>query len=266
MDGGIGGRGAETRGNGGEVTRAPGALEAPPAPDPHAYEGSDLEAMAGAGAYHRWIRDGIAPWVRGDVAEIGAGRGSFSRLLLEGPAVRSLLAVEPSARMHALLAEALAGEPRARALRGVLADVADDLAGTLDAAVYVNVLEHVRDDAGELRLARRALRPGGHLVVFVPALRWLYADFDAHVGHHRRYHRAPLVALARGAGFEVVRARYFDVAGVLPWLVAMRWLRLPLRPASVRLYDRAVVPVMRRVEAAVAPPLGKNLLLVAQRP
>jgi len=233
--------------------------------EPHGYEGSDLEAMVEAAAYHRWIRDEIAPYLGPRVAEIGAGRGTFSRLLLEVPAVRTLLAVEPAAAMHAHLRAALGADPRVRALHGTLADVADEVAGTLDAVLYVNVLEHVRDDAGELARARRALRPGGHLVVFVPALRWLYADFDASVGHHRRYHRAPLAALAGDAGLTVVRARYFDVAGVLPWLVAMRWLRLPLRAASVRLYDRAVVPVMRRVESVVAPPLGKNLLLVARR-
>lgn len=255
--------------DGGAEDRAASAAPVAPAAvakdDAHAYEGSDLEAMAEARGYHRWIRDEIAPWLGPRVAEVGAGQASFSRLLLEVPVVRDLIAVEPSARMHARLADALAAEPRVRLVRGVLADVADEVEGTLDAAVYVNVLEHARDDAAELAVARRALRPGGRLIVFAPALRWLYSAFDADVGHHRRYHRGPLVRLVRAAGFEVLRARYFDAAGVLPWLVAMRWLRQPLRPAGVRLYDRAVVPLMRRIESVVPPPIGKNLLLVARR-
>lgn len=254
-------------GSGAEHTLAPGGQEVPAShPDgDHTYAGDDLEAMAEAEGYHRWIRDEFAPYLGPRVAEFGAGQGNFSRLLLEVPTIRTLLAVEPCARTHARLAAALVQEPRARVVRGLSTDVAEELEGTLDAAVYVNVLEHVRDDEGELARARRMLRPGGHLLLFVPALRWLYADFDAAIGHHRRYHRAELAALVRGAGLEVVRSRYFDAAGVLPWLVAMKWLRLPLSPRSVRLYDRAVVPVMRRAEGLFPPPLGKNLLFVARR-
>ena len=230
------------------------------------YEGRDLEAMSFARNYHRWIFDEIRPFLSGDVAEVGAGRGSFSRLLLESPSIRCLFAMEPSPEMFPLLRAELRGEPRAEPRNAFFGEVAAEVEGRLGAAVYVNVLEHVPDDRGELALVHRALAPGGHLCVFVPALPWLYSPFDASIGHQRRYLRAPLVRMVRETGFEVVRARWFDVAGVLPWLVAMKWLRLPMRGGDVRLYDSLVVPVMRRVEAAVPPPLGKNLLVVARKP
>jgi SAM-dependent methyltransferase len=240
-------------------------MEAVARPQPGGeYAGRDLEAMDFAERYHRWILSEFRPFVRGEVAEVGAGSGAFSRMLLELPEVRRLAAVEPSGRMHALLEQRIAGDPRAEAHRAFFAEVAPRSA--LDAILYVNVLEHVEDDAGELAVAAAALRPGGHLCVFVPALRWLYSPFDAAIGHHRRYHRGELVEKVRAAGLSVVRCRYFDAAGILPWLVAFRLLRRTLGGGQVRLYDRLVVPLAAPLERLVAPPLGKNLLLVARKP
>lgn len=227
------------------------------------YVGRDLEAMDFAERYHRWILSEFSPFLSGDVAEVGAGSGAFSEMLLELPELRRLTAVEPSARMYSILARRIGSNPRAELHRAFFGDVAP--AGALDAVLYVNVLEHVPDDAAELATAHAALRPGGHLCVFVPALRWLYSPFDAAIGHHRRYHRADLLRTVEDAGFSVLRCSYFDAAGILPWLVAFRLLHRTLASGQVRLYDRLVVPVARRVERIVSPPIGKNLLLVAAK-
>ena len=127
------------------------------------------------------------------------------------------------------------------------------------------MLEHIEDDAAELVQAREALDPRGHLIVFVPALPWLYSELDRQVGHFRRYRRRALLELVRAAGFDIVTQRYFDVAGVLPWYVNFTLLGNSIGGGSVSLYDRLVVPVMRAVEGVVSPPIGKNVLLVARR-
>lgn len=229
------------------------------------YLGRDLEAMAFARNYHAWIRDEFPPLSGRDVAEVGAGDGLFSRMLLDaGP--RSLTLFEPSAAMHARQPESLRADPRVRRINARLGDRVGEFEAAFDAVLYVNVLEHIADDAAELELARRALRPRGQLLLFVPALPALMSEFDRGIGHHRRYRRRPLRALLGSAGFAVERLHYFDGPGVLPWLVAMRWLRLGLSPRSVALYDRIAVPILRRVEAVVRPPIGKNLLAVARRP
>jgi hypothetical protein len=131
---------------------------------------------------------------------------------------------------------------------------------------YVNVLEHIENDALELRLAYESLRPHGHLLVFVPAQRWLYSDFDRGIGHYRRYTKPGLRQVVAEAGFELVSIRYFDFAGIIPWYFNFVLLKNRPNHGSVRLYDRLVVPFMRRVERILAPPLGKNLLLVARKP
>jgi SAM-dependent methyltransferase len=225
------------------------------------YPGRDLEAMAFAPRYHAWIRDEFAPVLHGDVAEVGAGDGGFSRLLLALP-LRSLTLYEPYAALQARQPAALArpGVTRRSTTLGAAAPQA-----AYDAVLYVNVLEHIAEDARELALAHAALRPGGRLCLFVPALRWLTSAHDRHVGHQRRYGRGELRRRVEGAGFQVERLDWFDAPGVLGWALGMKLLGLPMRPAAVALYDRAVVSWLRPLECRWRPPLGKNLLLVARR-
>ncbi|HEX8560802.1 MAG TPA: class I SAM-dependent methyltransferase [Pyrinomonadaceae bacterium] len=235
------------------------------------YAGRDLESMSFARNYHRWILDLFAPRLGRRIVEVGAGSGSFSELLLER-SPESLALVEPSPEMHGRLVENLRGAARATRVsfhNDTFARVARRLAERErpDSVIYVNVLEHVEDDEAELRVVRETLGPGGRLFVFVPAFEWLYGSFDRQVGHRRRYTRRGLAEKCRRAGLEVVEAVYFDAAGVLPWWLKYRVLRSEeMEPAAVRFYDRFCVPVLRRVEALVPPPVGKNVLLVAEKP
>jgi len=235
-----------------------------------AYAGRDLESMSLARNYHRWILDLFAPHLGRRVVEVGAGTGSFSELLL-GRAPESLTLVEPSPEMHRLLVARVGRIPtraRVRVHNDTFARVARRLKEEErpDSIIYVNVLEHVEDDEAELRLVSDTLTTGGRAFVFVPAFQWLYGSFDRQVGHQRRYTRRELAAKCERAGLAVVESRYFDAAGVLPWWLKYRVLRSEkMEPAAVKFYDDFCVPVVRRVEALLPPPVGKNVLLVAEK-
>lgn len=218
--------------------------------------------MSGAEHYRRWIVDTFAPHLGKNVAEVGAGIGSMSRLLLEHP-IERLAAFEPSGNMYPMLAAALRGEARAQAVHGLF-DGSQAGKG-YDSVLYVNVLEHVEHERDELAAAHAALRPGGRLLVYVPALPWLFSNFDREVGHFRRYTKDGLERVVEHAGFEVLESRWFDVAGIVPWYVNFTVLGRGMGAGSVSLYDRLVVPAMRAIERLAPPPIGKNVALVARR-
>ena len=235
------------------------------------YIGKDLEAMDFAGNYHSWILEVFAPLLGTRLVEVGAGAGGFSELLFQhGP--DSLALIEPSRDMYGRLQERVnnrTGEGDVRTYNSIFtrvcAQIKDD--HRPDSIIYVNVLEHVEDDQAELQAVYDTLEPGGRVFIFVPALRWLYADYDRQIGHFRRYTRPELETRSRAAGFKILHSGYFDFAGILPWWVKYRLLRsATMEPGALKVYDRLVVPVTKTIESLVRPPIGKNLILIGEKP
>ncbi len=228
------------------------------------YRGRDLEAMSFAQRYHKWIADIFAPYLQGLVIEVGAGSGNFSPYLLERGA-EHLITVEPSKEMYLQISERFKNDARVDIRNSFFSDVSLGYTGAVDTVVYVNVLEHIQEDLEELRLAYSALRSGGHICVFVPALPFLYSAFDASVGHYRRYRKEQLKVLLEDAGFSVIKISYFDLFGIIPWFIYFKLLRRPFNPGSVSMYDTVVVPIARIIESMIPPPIGKNLFVIAQK-
>lgn len=92
---------------------------------------------------------------------------------------------------------------------------------TFDVVIATDLFEHVADDARAARECARVCRPGGTLVAAVPAYPLLFGPHDIQLDHHRRYARAPFLALLQHAGLTVRRATYFNSL-LLPVIVAVR--------------------------------------------
>jgi SAM-dependent methyltransferase len=229
------------------------------------YFAADLEAMDSASNYYTWILDAFGPRIGTRILEVGAGSGNFSKRLLDRQP-ELLACLEPSDNVASVLEQRLAGVANAEAHRGLLTQHAEGWQHRFDTIIYINVMEHVEHDAEEVKLALSCLKPGGHLLIFVPALPWLYGKADEMFGHFRRYTKESLIALFNDTPTQIQRCHYWDVLGVLPWWISFVLLqRSVMSPGMVKLYDSAVVPVARMLESAVTPPIGKNLLLIAKK-
>ena len=218
----------------------------------------------GAGKnYVQWIHSIFKPHIKGAVAEVGAGIGVYSKVLLNTPSLDSLSVFEPSTNLIGSLKLALSyGDKPVQCFNSVFEA---EFGKQYDTILYINVMEHIDDDTAEMETVYKALRSKGKLLVFVPALPFLYSDNDRRVGHFRRYRKKELLDKIRCVGFDIIEHRYFDSIGVLSWLICCKWMKMHPASGSVGLYDNLLVPTLRVLERFVPPMIGKNLVLVAQK-
>lgn len=229
------------------------------------YSSCELDAVAGARNYYRWITRRFEPYLGENVVEVGAGIGTYSEFLLGAPRTKHLVAVEPAANTFPILKAKLAAFPQAQALEGYLGDHAAELSA--DSVVAVNVLEHVEHDNEFLRLAWNIVVPGGTLLLFVPAVPAIFGTLDTAFEHYRRYTRPLLRQKLENAGWSIERIDYMNLPGILPWFVVGRilhWSSISSR--SARFYDRVVIPITSAIEGTLPMPIGQSLLAVARKP
>ena len=229
------------------------------------YSGQELEALAEARNYYAWVLRQFETYLGPQMIEVGAGIGTFSEFILSVPRVQKLVAIEPAANTLPQLRKRFASNPRVEVRPGYLSDNLDGLRG--DALVAVNVLEHVLDDAHFLREAFAAVRPAGHLLLFVPAVPAIFGSLDASFEHHRRYTRQSLRSVVEHAGWKPVRISYMNLLGIAAWFMAGRILKqTSIAAGPAKTYDRLVVPLLSRLEAILEPPVGSNLVAIARKP
>jgi SAM-dependent methyltransferase len=233
------------------------------------YVGKDLEAMSFAVNYHKWILDEFRPFLGKRVVEVGAGTGSFSELLLEEN-LDSLSLVEPSEMFESLTANVsqIKNKVQIDFYKSIFSEVATEISDKQkpDSIIYVNVLEHIEDDVFELKHIHQTLSKGGRCFIFVPALMALYGEFDRKIGHFRRYTKQEVEEKCQSAGFKVLKSKYFDFAGIIPWFIKYKMLKSDsLDSGAVTLYDKMAIPFVRGMEKFLNVPLGKNVLLVAEK-
>lgn len=219
-----------------------------------------LEDLRGARHYRDWLVSLVAPYLGDDPIEIGSGIGDYAAELAPGRS--SYTATEPDPERSAVLAGRFAGDPvvRVRTL-----GLPTDETGEHSAAVMLNVLEHIGDDVAALRSAAGLVRPGGAVVVFVPAFNGAMSRFDRMIGHHRRYTRRTLGAAMTSAGLGVERLHYVNSVGLISWFLLMRCARMiPRDGVALRCYDATVIRTVARVERRLRPPFGQSVLAVAR--
>lgn len=99
-----------------------------------------------------------------------------------------------------------------------------------DVVALFDVLEHVADEAGFLAWTRGLVRPGGRIILTVPANPWLWSRHDDLNHHQRRYTRKTVVAALEAAGFHVERATHFNFWLFPVAILARRFAARKARP------------------------------------
>ncbi len=228
------------------------------------YVGTELELFAEAKNWKNYIRVLLRKYIQGDVLEVGAGMGSNTRLLCRSQ-YSKWLCLEPDNELFHALEQSidLNGITNCYARNGTVDILKNEQ--FFDSILYIDVLEHIRNDKEEVIKASQHLKANGNLVILGPAHQWLFTPFDAAIGHYRRYSKPTLKAVLPD-DIEVIKLAYLDCVGLLASLGNKLVLRQS-RPTfqQIKVWDKFMVPISRRLDPALGYKLGKSILLVGRK-
>lgn len=226
------------------------------------YPGEELQLFEAATNWKNYFSSHISVFLEGRVLEVGAGIGGTT-LLLNNNKADSWLLLEPDETMLQALQQKIKDK--------ILPSICSAVEGTLnslnkndkfDCIIYIDVLEHIEDDATEIRKAVEHLEQGGHLIILSPAFQFLFSPFDKAIGHYRRYNRKTLSAI-QPASLTRRKIIYLDSIGFFASLLNKILLRQSY-PAKrqVQVWDRWMIPVSRIMDRIFFYSFGKSILAV----
>jgi SAM-dependent methyltransferase len=210
--------------------------------------------------------------VPGTVLDVGCGSGGMvAWLLSRGYDARGIDSSDKIIEAaHAFLTTRGCDPARVTKMR-----IEDAIAAgqPVDNAVSMDCLEHQEDDGTMFRNLVQLVRPGGRVLITVPAVPALFSERDKIVGHYRRYTKERLLELAAGTSLRIDELRYWNVLGVPPTFLYAHVLRRAIhegfRYGTPTLPKRALRSALsfwfENVENRLRPPVGLTLVFIATR-
>ncbi len=226
------------------------------------YMGNELSLFKDARNWKSYFSSKIGKYIAGDVLEVGAGIGVNTEfLVLSGSSIKTVTLVEPDpVQANQIPGNLSAWGGEARVVAGTIANLMEEF----DSILYIDVIEHIEDATAELQRAKEMLKPGGFLIVLVPAFAFLYSPFDAQIGHFRRYNRK-LLRSELPQGLIRKEEFYLDSMGFFASL-ANRFLLKQSAPtkANIQFWDKGLIPLSKVTDVLTFNQFGKSLVGVYQ--
>jgi len=231
------------------------------------YIGTELDLFAAALRWKAYIRHQIGRYIKGHVLEVGAGIGETTKALINGHITR-WTCLEPDQKLAERMAVTFENVPAGQRGRSeiIVGDIDHPACNReFDTILYIDVLEHIENDALELNKAAQKLKRKGHLIVLAPAHQYLFSPFDDQIGHFRRYRQKQLMTISPAAT-KIVKIRYLDSIGCLASLGNKLILKAG-RPtkSQIMMWDRLMVPLSRFFDFIFFYKLGKSIFSVWQK-
>lgn len=216
--------------------------------------------------YNRWIMRVFGPYMRGDLLEVGIGHGGFPDMI-PVECRYSGVDIEP-----ALIQQAKKTNPMLDYYVGDISKPVVGLEGkSFDTVLCVNVVEHIPNDTAALNNMLSYLKPGGHMLVFVPAFQMLMNDLDRLAGHERRYTKETFKESLNAVEqpYQLLKLEYFNSVGAVGWFVNKFVKHESLDGEGVsgqmQFYDKYVLPIAKLANPLTKHIFGQSLIAVVKK-
>ena len=223
------------------------------------YPGAELENFDKATIWRKYIFLLIKKFIKGSVLEVGAGIGSFTKNYKNIPSQIPLSEVDND--NFAIL------KKKFRSTNfNFFNIITKNINKKFDTIMYLNVLEHIKEDKEELINAFEKLNNNGHLIVLVPAHNKLYSKFDKAVGHFRRYETNFFKQL-NIKNSKLIKLIYLDSIGFFLYYLNKVFFKEEVYPTKFKifLWDKFFTPISYFLDKMLMYKFGKNILYVIKK-
>ncbi len=223
------------------------------------YPGAELDNFDKAVIWRKYIFHHIKKFINKDVLEVGAGIGSFTNNYKNIPNNITLSEIDNENFM-------ILKEKFKNTEFNFSNQITKDINKEFDTIMYLNVLEHIKEDNKEILDAFKKLKKGGHLIILVPAHNKLYSKFDKAVGHFRRY-EIDFFKKINIKNSNLIRLIYLDSLGYFLYYLNKIFFKEEIYPSQFKifLWDKIFTPISYLLDKILMYKFGKNILYIIKK-
>ncbi len=229
------------------------------------YQGiSTLEVLVEAKNYNAWIADEIRKHFESPLLELGAGTGNLTSYFVD---YKNFHISEYDEGLLKHIKQKFSKYKQLTINRLDISKKPPKQYESFFSCIFaINVLEHIKNDQQALDNIYKMLKPGGKIILLIPAKKFAYTKLDKELGHFRRYEKNDLENKLLAAGYQIEKIYFFNIVGLLSWTIRdkVRRNNVHLKPYHIKIFD-SIVPVLRFIEGKVRMPLGISLIAIATK-
>ena len=224
------------------------------------YPETATERFDNANLHIKYCLSFLKKFIKGDVLEVGAGCGSFTKIYKNND-LKTITLTELDKKNIIDLEKKYRSEKNIFILKKTINDVDK----TFDSIMYLHVLEHIENDNQELKEAAQRLKKGGYLIIMAPAHQEIYSNLDKAVGHFRRYEKdffkENLVGLNRTKLISI------DAIGYFLYYFNRLFFKKEVFPSKIKifLWDKFFTPITILCDFILRYKFGKCFIAVYKK-
>jgi SAM-dependent methyltransferase len=202
----------------------------------------------------------INKYLKGDVLEVGAGCGSFTKNYLHKN-LKSITLTEFDETNLSNLKKNFTSNNKIKILKQNIKNIE----GKFDAIVYLHVLEHIKNDKDEIKEATKKLKKNGYLIIMVPAHQKIYGNLDKAVGHFRRYE---INFFQKGFNsLGKINIKFLDTLGYFLYYLNKLIFKKEIYPSKLKIFiwDKIFTPLTVFVDFILRYRYGKCILAIYKK-